>query len=207
MSMQAAGLPKFSLDADGGFFQTLPVALLALGPDGRVRLANDAARRLFPGFDAVGLGLAALFGLAGASGGGELGLIAEQGGAGRARVQLQDGRILDLHLTPADYGDRMLSLFDVSTYIRDAELGAKDPLTGLFNRAGFLARFRYGQLQPEQAARPAMIPLRAGFVILGLTRTVAGIVRRVKRRINRYEPRRLLSWRDRGRVATKLRYR
>ena len=137
-------------DASANLLERLPAATFLIDPEGLIAAANGAARQLMTPIDGVGLSLAAAFGLAGATAG-ELSALSNE--AARVRIQLADGRVIDLRATAMDGAGRVVCAFDVSSYVRDAELGAMDALTGLLNRAGFSARLQEALSAAERSAQ------------------------------------------------------
>ncbi len=139
---------------DHPLLERLPNPTLLVGADGVITALNEAARGLLAPIDAVGLGMAAAFGLAGANAGE---LAPWKPNARRARVQLADGRIIDIQATAADAAGSVVSALDVSAYVRDAELGSKDALTGLFNRSAFSARLQEALADGERSGTPVAV--------------------------------------------------
>lgn len=146
--------PRSSVSHDDDFFERFPTPTLLLDREGQVTALNLAARRLLAPIDAVGLPLSTAFGLAGANSGD---LLQWSQDSGRARVSFADGRIIDLHQTTADPASCIVTALDVSAYVRDAELGSKDALTGLFNRSAFSARLQEALSESERSKKPVAV--------------------------------------------------
>jgi len=128
-----------------------PSPALLIDRSGLIIAANRAAERMFASLEPVGLSLESLLELSGATGGAALFGAPDAASNARTRVQLADGRLIDLARAALPEGGAVISLFDVSAYIRDAELGSRDPLTGLHNRVGFLARLNDALVDTERS--------------------------------------------------------
>lgn len=114
----------------------LPAGILIVDSVGVCIYANAAAAALFAPLQPPGLKLPALLSLTGFSNGAALAEVTEPGQAGNAvRIGAADGRILEGRSRRLEDGTAVITLFDVTSYIREAELAARDPLTGLSNRA------------------------------------------------------------------------
>jgi diguanylate cyclase (GGDEF)-like protein len=114
----------------------LATGVLTVDTDRLITFANPSAKALFAPLDPVGLGIGSLFGLAGASNGGELAAAVESGIASRpTRIGLADGRTLDGRSRPLPSGGAVVTLLDVTGYLHDAETAGRDALTGLASRA------------------------------------------------------------------------
>jgi diguanylate cyclase (GGDEF)-like protein len=148
MDEQLAPISASWPTADGAFAVTpadvlgeLAGGVLIIGGDGVVTYANRSAGAFFPGPKPVGIQLLNFLELAGVSNGGEL-VAATQSPteSGAIRLGLSDGRILDARTRKLADGGTVVTLLDVSRYIREAELAHRDPLTGLANRADLRRR-------------------------------------------------------------------
>ncbi|MBO1081572.1 EAL domain-containing protein [Roseomonas haemaphysalidis] len=129
----------------------LGAGVLVLDGGGRVALANPQAVAFFAPIQPVGLDLRSLFGLSGASGGSAVAAAAGAGTPGApSRLGLPGGQVLDSRCQPLPCGGAVITLFDVTGYVHDAELAARDPLTGLTNRRGLQAELSR-QLGPGMA--------------------------------------------------------
>ena len=119
----------------------MATAVLILDEDREVEYVNTSAQALFTPVDPIGCTLAALFASCAASGGNDL-FAAVDAGADPAptRLRLSDDRLLDCTLRPLSSGGFVLSLDDVTTYVRNAELAERDSLTGLANRKALRER-------------------------------------------------------------------
>jgi diguanylate cyclase (GGDEF)-like protein len=131
-----------------GLLERMPAATLLVGLDGIVQAANASARQLLDPIEPVGLSLATAFGLAG---GNSADLVPRTSASHRLRVPFSDGRIIDVQVTAPDADGSVVTAFDVSTYVKDAELGSKDMLTGLYNRPAFLARLQEALADAERS--------------------------------------------------------
>ena len=110
--------------------------ILTVDPDGVCTYANAAAEAFFAPMQPPGLKLRALLSLTGFSNGAALAEVTESEGASNAvRIGSAAGRILEGRSHRREDGSAVITLFDVTNYIRDAELVAHDPLTGLASRA------------------------------------------------------------------------
>ena len=119
----------------------MATAVLILDEDRHVEYVNASAEELFMPVDPVGCTLKALFTSCGATGGDEV-FTAVDAGAEPApmRLRLSDDRLLDCTLRSLSSGGFVLSMDDVTTYVRNAELAERDALTGLANRKAFRDR-------------------------------------------------------------------
>ncbi len=113
----------------------MATAVLILDEDRQVEYVNTSAEELFTPVDPIGCTLPALFASCGATGGNEI-LAAVNDGAKPSpmRLRLSDDRLLDCTLRSLSSGGFVLSMDDVTTYVRNAELAERDALTGLPNR-------------------------------------------------------------------------
>lgn len=128
--------------------QPRPAALPEMAPgviildeERNVEYVNASAEALFAPVDPVGTTLPALFASAGAHGGEDVFDAVDAGAEPRpSRLRLADGRLLDGTLRVLSSGGFVLSLDDVTDYVRNAELSERDALTGLSNRKAFRER-------------------------------------------------------------------
>ena len=128
--------------------------VLIVGPDGVCIYANAAAELLFAPLLPPGLKLRALLSLTGFSNGAALVEATKSGRASNSvRIGSADGRILEGSGRGREDGSAVVTLFDVTNYIRDAELAAHDPLTGLATRA---ALDGYLKIQLAESNRTTM---------------------------------------------------
>jgi diguanylate cyclase (GGDEF)-like protein len=113
----------------------MATAVLILDEDRQVEYVNASAEELFMPVDPIGCTLTALFASCGATGGDEV-FAAVDASAEPApiRLRLSDDRLLDCTLRSLSSGGFVLSMDDVTTYVRNAELAERDALTGLANR-------------------------------------------------------------------------
>jgi diguanylate cyclase (GGDEF)-like protein len=119
----------------------MATAVLILDEDRQVEYVNASAETLFVPVDPVGCTLPALFASCEAIGGDDLFAAADaQEPPAPVRLRLADDRLLDCTLRPLSGGGFVLSMDDVTTYVRNAELAERDPLTGLANRKAFRDR-------------------------------------------------------------------
>ena len=123
--------------------------ILIVDSDGEVAFANESAESFFYPLYPIGLGLRGLLSLAGTLNADELTRAVERGVASSSvRIGLPDGRTLDVQSRPMPAGGAAITLVDVTAYVQEAELAARDALTGLANRASLNKR-----LNEELAAR------------------------------------------------------
>jgi diguanylate cyclase (GGDEF)-like protein len=120
----------------GTALSEMATAVLILNEDGKVEYVNASAETLFMPVAPIGCTLPALFTRCGASGG-EVFVTASGGDPIPARICLADQRLLDGTLQALSSGGFVLSLDDVTGYVRDAEHASRDVLTGLANRRVF----------------------------------------------------------------------
>ena len=113
----------------------MATAVLILDEDRQVEYVNASAEELFMPVDPIGCTLTALFASCGATGGDEV-FAAVDASAEPVpiRLRLSDDRLLDCTLRSLSSGGFVLSMDDVTTYVRNAELAERDALTGLANR-------------------------------------------------------------------------
>jgi diguanylate cyclase (GGDEF)-like protein len=121
----------------------MATAVLILNEDRQVEYANDSAQALVDPVDPVGCTLSALFASCGATGGDDVFVTDDAGGKpAQMRLQLADDRLLDCTLRSLSSGGFVLSMDDVTTYVRNAELADRDALTGLANRNALRERLQ-----------------------------------------------------------------
>lgn len=119
----------------------MATAVLILDEDRQVEYVNASAGALFVPVDPVGCTLTDLFTSCGATGGDDVFLPVDAGSPlAPIRLRLSDGRLLDCTLRSLSSGGFVLSLDDVTTYVRNAELADRDPLTGLPSRKALRER-------------------------------------------------------------------
>ena len=119
----------------------MATAVLILDENREVEYVNASAEALFTPVDPIGCTLAALFASSGATGGDDV-FVAVDAGAEPApiRLRLSDNLLLDCTLRSLSGGGFVLSMDDVTTYVRNAELALRDGLTGLVNRKALRER-------------------------------------------------------------------
>lgn len=116
----------------------MATAVLILDEDRLVEYVNASANTLFMPIDPIGCTLPALFASCGATGGDYVFASVDAGkDLTTVRVHLIDDRLLDCTLRLLSSGGFVLSLDDVTTFVRNAELAHRDALTGLPNRQSF----------------------------------------------------------------------
>jgi len=113
----------------------MATAVLVLDEDRQVEYGNASAEALFMPVIPIGCTLMALFTSCGATGGDDVFAPANAGTEpSPTRLRLSDDRLLDCTLRSLSGGGFVLSMDDVTTYVRNAELAERDVLTGLANR-------------------------------------------------------------------------
>ena len=113
----------------------MATAVLIMNEDRFVEYVNASAEALFTPVDPIGCSLPALFASCGATGGDDVFAPIDAGkDPTTSRVRLSDGRSLDCTLRVLSSGGFVLSIDDVTTLVRNAELAHRDALTGLANR-------------------------------------------------------------------------
>ena len=119
----------------------MATAVLILDEERQVEYVNASAETLFMPVDPVACALPALFASCGAVGDEDM-FAGLDAGAKPApvRLRLVDDRLLDCTLRSLSSGGFVLSMDDVTTYVRNAELAERDALTGLANRKAFRER-------------------------------------------------------------------
>ena len=119
----------------------MATAVLILDEDQQVEYCNTSAEALFTPVDPVGCTLIALLTSCNATGGEDV-FAAVDAGAEPAptRLRLADDRLLDCTVRALSSGGFVLSMDDVTTYVRNAEFAERDALTGLANRKAFRER-------------------------------------------------------------------
>ena len=119
----------------------MATAVLILDEDRQVEYVNESAETLFTPVDPAGCTLPALFASCGATGGDDVfAAVDADDEPASVRLRLADGRLLDCTLRPLSSGGFVLSMDDVTNYVRNAELAARDALTGLANRKALRER-------------------------------------------------------------------
>ena len=119
----------------------MATAVLILDEERHVEYVNDSAQSLFAPVDPIGCTLPALFTSSGTTGGDDIFVAVDAGEKpGDTKLRLADDRLLDCTIRPLSSGGFVLSMDDVTTYVRKAELAERDALTGLANRKGFRDR-------------------------------------------------------------------
>ena len=113
----------------------MATAVLILDEDRQVEYVNASAEALFMPVNPVGCTLTALFISCGATGGDDVFALANASAEPPPmRLRLSDDRLLDCTLRSLSSGGYVLSMDDVTTYVRNAEQAERDVLTGLANR-------------------------------------------------------------------------
>jgi len=113
----------------------MATAVLILDEDRQVEYVNASARELFMPVDPIGCTLSALFASCGVDGGDSLfAAVNVNAEPAQMRLRFSDERLLDGMLRQLSSGGFVLSMDDVTTYVRNAELAERDALTGLANR-------------------------------------------------------------------------
>lgn len=113
----------------------MATAVVILDEDRRVEYVNGSAETLFSPVDPVDCTLPALFASCDATGGDAIFAAVEAGTKpAPVRLRLTDDRLLDCTLRSLSSGGFVLTMDDVTTFVRNAELAERDALTGLSNR-------------------------------------------------------------------------
>ncbi len=121
----------------------MATAVLILDEDRHVEYSNASAEALFAPVDPVGCTLTALFTSCGATGGEGVFAAVDAGAEPPTmRLRLADDRLLDCMLRPLSSGGFVLSMDDVTTYVRNAEMAERDALTGIANRKALRDRLQ-----------------------------------------------------------------
>ncbi len=129
----------------------MATAVLILDEERNVEYVNVSARNLFVPVNPVGCTLAELLVSCEATGGDNMFLALDQGSEpAPVRLKLVDGRLLDCTLRLLSSGGFVLSMDDVTVYVRNAELAERDALTGLANRKAFRDRLAERLAATEQ---------------------------------------------------------
>ncbi len=129
--------PELDLADCRAAMMAMATAAMVLDPAGRVAFTNPPAGRMFGRAADGAASLEALFAAAGVEG--RLALPADARIAA-GRVRLNDSRVIQIEARRLPPGGWVLTLDDVSAFVRDAELAQHDPLTGLANRAAMQTR-------------------------------------------------------------------
>ena len=113
----------------------MATAVLILDEDRQVEYVNASAKELFMPVAPIGCTLTALFASCGATGGENVFAALDAGDEpGPIRLRLSDDRLLDCTMRSLSSGGFVLTMDDVTAYVRNAELAERDVLTGLPNR-------------------------------------------------------------------------
>ena len=145
-------------DTPPGVLDGLSAGVIIVNADGRVSFANRSAAALFPALHPVGLELATLLGLSGVSNAAALAEAAATASAKNAiRIGLSDGRVLDSRCRPLPEGGSVVTLHDVTLYVRETEQAARDALTGLPNRSGLHQRLTDLLEQSQRTQAPLAV--------------------------------------------------
>ena len=116
----------------------MATAVVILNEDRFVEYVNASAETLFTPVEPVGCTLPALFASCGATGGDDVfARVDADAQPAPVRLRLADDRLLDCTLRALSSGGFVLSMDDVTAYVRNAELAERDALTGLANRKAF----------------------------------------------------------------------
>lgn len=119
----------------------MATAVLILNEDRDVEYSNASARAVFAPINPDGCTLVALLISCGAVGGDSVfAAIDTATDPVPTRLRLSDDRLLDCTVRALSSGGFVLSLDDVTTYVRNAELAERDALTGLSNRKALRER-------------------------------------------------------------------
>ena len=140
------------------FLAEVSAGVLIFGPDGVCRRANPAAEAFVAPLPPIGLKIRALLSLAGFSNGAALIEVMQSRNASDAvRIGSADGRVLECRGCRHADGSMVLTLFDVTNFVRDAETRACDPLTGLANRAALGERLKALLASSSRDAMPIAV--------------------------------------------------
>jgi diguanylate cyclase (GGDEF)-like protein len=120
----------------------MATAVLILDEERQVEYINGSGLLLFPSVDPVGCTLPALFVSCEITGGDHIFATLDASNESKSRLRLSDSRLLDCTLRSLSSGGFVLSLDDVTAYVRNAELAERDALTGLSNRKAFRDRLK-----------------------------------------------------------------
>jgi hypothetical protein len=119
----------------------MATAVVILNEDRLVEYVNASAETLFTPVDPLACTLPARFASCGATGGDDVfAAVDADDRPAPVRLKLADDRLLDCTLRALSSGGFVLSMDDVTTYVRNAELAERDTLTGLANRKAFRER-------------------------------------------------------------------
>ncbi|MFC4255724.1 EAL domain-containing protein [Altererythrobacter xixiisoli] len=114
----------------------MATAVLILDEARQIEYVNHSADELFSPINPIGLTFATLLMNSGAEAESDVfRAIDTDLPPEEVRIRLDDGRLLDCMLRVLSSGGFVLSLDDVTSLVRNAELARRDPLTGLPNRA------------------------------------------------------------------------
>ncbi|HYI47260.1 MAG TPA: EAL domain-containing protein [Allosphingosinicella sp.] len=134
----------------GAAFVEMATPALLVGPAGRVALANAQACAMLGCAPEPGLGLGEILARAGI--GGAIHLPGAPGASTACRIALSDGRAVSVEARLLPDGGSVLTLNDVSAFVRESELARLDPLTGLANRMTLHARLGLAMCSREPVA-------------------------------------------------------
>ena len=140
-----SGLKEFArpLQPRSAALPEMATAVVILNEDRHVEYVNTSAEALFVPVDPIGCTLPALFISCGATGGDDVFAEVDAGAEpAPMRLKLADDRLLDCTLRSLSSGGFVLSMDDVTTYVRNAELAERDGLTGLANRKALRERLQ-----------------------------------------------------------------
>jgi diguanylate cyclase (GGDEF)-like protein len=137
MNPNIARLHPDPATADDAFLAMATPALL-LDSGGRVVLANEQACAMLGCAPTGGAALAEILARCGVDG--AVVFPDAKDAVNGCRVGLSDGRIVSVEARILPGGGSVLTLNDVSAFVRESELARLDPLTGLANRITFHAR-------------------------------------------------------------------
>ena len=132
-----------SLQPRSAALPEMATAVLVLDDERNVEYVNASANALFMPINPLGCTLTALFACCGATGGDDVfGVEGPTADPAPTRLRLSDDRLLDCTLRSLSSGGFVLSMDDVTTYVRNAELAERDALTGLANRNALRERLQ-----------------------------------------------------------------
>ena len=136
----------------------MATAVLILDEAREVEYGNDSAKILFMPIDPIGCTLPALFATCGAEGNDGVFAAANAGVEPTIiRVRLFDDRLFDCTLRLLSSGGFVLTLDDVTEFVRNAELAQRDALTGLANRTALRDQLAERLAQAEKNNQPVAV--------------------------------------------------